>query len=235
MAVKRTNNPAFSGFLTNTSATLDPAGDWTACGWVKFVTSVNTCGIWSCGDGTDAFFLETNGTGGIKVRQGLSFSFTTRFTSSNEVSTDVWYFIAVTKSGSTITLYRGDETNAAVSVGSGDSSGWGTPLYTAGGQRLMNGRGDGNQLGTDSEIAYWRSWDGVALSVSDLNVERASATAVYTTPRTDWRLTSSAARATDSSSNSFSLSDGAGTTWADGVDPTLPSGGIPRSMLLGAG
>jgi hypothetical protein len=231
VAVRRTNDQTFVGWLQSTSATLSPTGDWAVYGWVKFGTGITTKAFWSCGDGTDTFLLESNGTNVI-LKQGASA--TVRLTGTTTLALDTWYWIAITKSSATITIYLGTESTQAASEASGDSSGWGT-LFTAAGQRFFGGRGEGNQLGTNSEMAYWRSLNGSALDLTQLRAEQYKKSAVVTTNlRTEYDFASASAKLTDSGPNSFTLTDGdsVNNTWADGTDPTGLSepdpGGAPE-------
>jgi hypothetical protein len=179
-------------------------GDFTIETWVYF-TVVQAGQFVSAGDGnnTNAYYWQYYG-GQLQFGiQGVSSITTYNWTPS----TNTWYHVAVTRSGTTVTQYIN---GASVSSGTSNISFIDGPTYIAfGGAGYFNGR-----------ISNVRILKGTALYTSSFTPPTSPLTAIANTSL----LTCNAATIIDNSSNNFTITNNGTATVSSAVTPfTAPS------------
>jgi hypothetical protein len=199
------SNAAF-GFGTN---------DFTVEFWIYPLVAANTWSIYH-GAVTNAFIINTNASNQVVAR---SYGVADLLTSSSAISTNSWTHVAITRSGTTLTIWLNGVSAGTVSNSTNFAT---TALYV--------GRADSGSTYVNGYISNLRTVKGTAVYTSTFTPPTTPLTAITNTSL----LTLQSNRFIDNSTNNFAITVN-GTPKVQAFQPFAPAASYSAATYGGSG
>lgn len=204
---------AITDYIYSTTGLPNPSG-CTALFWFYLAADRDVgAAVWVITDYVDESLYIDLGPTGTLLRIDEYYGGSGHYTDGSDLSTGVWYCIAMVCNGSTNTLYLGSESSAMAQVAQGTH---GFSFTSA----VMQMASD-TAFWANCRLAGFRAWDA-ALNLTELEAERTNGSAAYRSANLN-RCTplTNSSTLTDTSGHGYTWSSAGSLT--DQTDPAYPA------------